>query len=350
MRIAFFVNAVETETVGYTTTTLAAAATARGHSVVYVAPGDFILRPDDSLALSAIVVPEANYKTPEKLFAALQEAAGQNQRKTFDAAEIDVLFLRNDPSLDATDRPWAATAGVIFGRLAAEHGVLVVNDPNSLTLAQNKLYLQEFPEAARPATLISRNLAEIRAFIDGHAEGCIVKPLQGSGGKNVFRIASLDDSNLNQIFEAASGEGYLITQAYIPEAKEGDVRLFLMNGRPLQRNGKYAAFRRVPAKGDVRSNIHAAGTAKKVKVSEGMLKLAELVRPKLVNDGMFLVGLDIVGDKLLEINVFTPGGLGRLATMYDTDFSDSVIVALEEKLAARTAYGPRLSNAVLATL
>ncbi len=102
----------------------------RGHSVVYVAPGDFILRPDDSLAVSAVALPEGNYKTAEKLFAALQAAAGQ--KKEFDAAEIDVLFLRNDPSLDATDRPWAATAGVIFGRLAAEHGVLVVNDPEGL--------------------------------------------------------------------------------------------------------------------------------------------------------------------------------------------------------------------------
>ncbi len=128
------------------------------------------------------------------------------------------------------------------------------------------------------------------------------------------------------------------------------MRLFLMNGRPLQRDGKYAAFRRVPAKGDVRSNIHAAGTARKVKVSEGMLELAELVRPKLMKDGMFLVGLDIVGDKLLEINVFTPGGLGRLASMYDADFSDSVIAALEEKLAVRKAYGHRLSNAELATI
>jgi glutathione synthase len=321
---------------------------ARGHSVVYVAPGDFILRPDDSLAVSAVVLPDGTYKTADKLFAALQEAAGQ--KKKFDAAEIDVLFLRNDPSLDATDRPWAATAGVIFGRLAADHGVLVVNDPAGLSLAQNKLYLQEFPEAARPATLISRNLGEIRDFIAEHPKGCIVKPLQGSGGKNVFRIASTDDSNLNQIFEAASGEGYLIAQAYIPEAKAGDVRLFLMNGKPLKSDGNYAAFRRVPAKGDVRSNIHAAGTAKKVKVSEGMLKLADLVRPKLIKDGMFLVGLDIVGDKLLEINVFTPGGLGMMGRMYDADFSEGVVTALEEKLAMRKAYGRRLTNAELATL
>jgi glutathione synthase len=95
----------------------------------------------------------------------------------------------------------------------------------------------------------------------------------------------------------------------LPEAKAGDVRLFVMNGKPLERDGNYAAFRRVPAKGEVRSNIHVAGTAERVEVTKTMLSVAEMVRPKLVQDGMFLVGLDIVGNKLLEINVFTPGGL-----------------------------------------
>jgi glutathione synthase len=348
MRIAFFVNSVEKETVTYTTTALALTAVQRGHSVVYLEPGDFILRPDDRLAASAVVLPGNPYKTPEKLYAALQEATAQKQTLAID--DIDILFLRNDPSLDATDRPWAANAGIMFGRLAAERGVMVVNDPDGLAQAQNKLYLQAFPEVVRPATLISRSITEIRAFIDNQPKGCIVKPLQGSGGKNVFHIATPDDFNLNQIFEAASGDGYLIAQAYIPEAKAGDVRLFLVNGRPLQRDGNYAAFRRVPAKGDVRSNIHAAGTARKVKVTDKMLALAEMVRPKLVCDGMFLVGLDIVGDKLLEINVFTPGGLTRLAAMYKVDFAATVIAALEEKLTLRQAYGMALLNTQLATL
>jgi glutathione synthase len=348
MRIAFFVNSIESETPGYTTTRLALAAVQRGHSVVYVEPGDFILRPDDSLAASVAVVPEASYKTSEKLYAALKDAAAQ--KKTLAISDIDILFLRNDPSLDATDRPWAANAGVMFGRLAAERGVIVVNDPDGLWQAQSKLYLQTFPELVRPATLISRNIAEIRTFIDQHAKGCIVKPLQGSGGKNVFHVATPGDFNLNQIFEAASGDGYLIAQAYIPEAKAGDVRLFLVNGLPLARDGNYAAFRRVPAKGDVRSNIHAAGTARKVKVTATMLGIAEMVRPKLISDGMFLVGLDIVGDKLLEINVFTPGGLTRLAAMYKTDFATSVIVALEDKSALQKAYGKAMPNSQLATL
>ena len=267
-----------------------------------------------------------------------------------DVSEIDVLMLRNDPSQDAADRPWAANIGTIFGRLAAARGVIVLNDAEGLAMAQNKLYFQDFPASVRPATLISKSIEEIRAFIDGQKKGAIVKPLQGSGGKNVFKIGSPKDANLNQIFEAVSGEGYLIAQDFIPEASEGDVRFFLMNGLPLQRDGKYAAFRRVPAKGEIRSNVHVGGGPEPVTVTDTMLAIAETVRPKLVADGMFLVGLDIVGDKILEINVFSPGGLNNLSDMYDTNFCDSVIVALETKHAIRQAYGPTITNRALATL
>jgi glutathione synthase len=348
MRIAFFVNSIAGESPAYTTTTLALAALSRGHEVCYVTPSDFVLRADDSLAVSGLELPVSNYKKPETLHKDLQGKS--TTTRIFDISEIDVLMLRNDPSLDATDRPWAANIGIIFGRMAAQRGVLVVNDPDGLAQAQNKLYFQDFPASVRPTTLISKNIAEIRDFLDGQKKGAIVKPLQGSGGKNVFKVTSPKDQNLNQIFEAVSEEGYLIAQAFMPEASEGDVRFFLMNGRPLMREGKYAAFRRVPAKGEIRSNIHVGGGPAAVAVTDTMLKIAETVRPKLIQDGMFLVGLDIVGDKLLEINVFTPGGLNNLSQLYETNFSESVIEALEQKKSIGHAYGQRLDNRALATL
>ena len=348
MRIAFFVNSIEGEYPHYTTTVLALSALSRGHDICYVTPGDFVLRPDDSLMVRALTLPGSNYKKPETLHKDLQ--GDDTKIETIDVDEIDVIFLRNDPSQDAAERPWAAYVGAMFGRLAADRGVLVVNDPEGLALAQNKLYFQDFPESVRPATLISKDIDEIRAFIEQQAKGAIVKPLQGSGGKNVFKIESPRDANLNQIFEAVSGEGYLIAQGYIPEAKAGDIRFFLMNGKPLERDGKYAAFRRVPAKDEVRSNIHVQGTAEAVNVTDKMLRIAETVRPKLVQDGMFLVGLDIVGDKILEINVFTPGGLWSMSQMYKADFTESVIIALENKLAIRAAYPKSVSNRQLATL
>jgi glutathione synthase len=348
MRIAFFVNSIESEEPGFTTTALAMAALARGHDVCYIAPGDFVLRPDDSLMVRATAVPAAKYKDPQAFHDALQSKDARID--TVDVSEVDVIFLRNDPSLDSDDRPWAAHIGAMFGRLASERGSIVVNDPSGLSLAQNKLYFQDFPKAVRPETLISKSIEEIRAFIADHRKGVIIKPLQGSGGKNVFKIATPDDTNLNQIFEAVSGEGYLIAQGYLPEAKAGDIRFFVMNGKPLVRDGVYAAFRRVPAKGDLRSNMHAAGTAEAVKITGDILAVAEKVRPKLIEDGMFLVGLDIVGDKILEINVFTPGGLPDIGRMHKIDFSEEIIEALENKLVIRNAYAGSISNRALATL
>lgn len=348
MRIAFLVNSIEGETGYYTTTALALAGIARGHDVYYLTPGDFVLRPDDSLMIRTTALKKGKPKKADAFINALQ--GDQAETQTIDVNEIDVLFLRNDPSEDADERPWAAHAGAIFGRLAAERGVLTVNDPDGLARAQNKLYFQGFPEAVRPTTLISKSIEEIRAFVDEQKQGAILKPLQGSGGKNVFKIGSSKDSNLNQIFEAVSGEGYLIAQAYLPDAMAGDIRLFLMNGRPLQRDGTYAAFRRVPAKGEVRSNMRAAGTATVTEITPKILAVAEMVRPKLVEDGMFLVGLDIVGDKILEINVFTPGGLPDIAELHGVDLTLDVIIALEQKMEIREAYAGRILNRVLATL
>ena len=349
MRIAFLVNDIRSEHPRYATTVMAQEALSRGHDIRYLAPGDFVLRDDDTLAVRTTVLPKSGYQKPETLQRDLVGDASTVE--TMDVEEIDVLFLRNDPAEDTATRSWATRVGPMFGRLAAERGVLVVNDPDGLALAQNKLYFQGFPASVRPTTLISRNVEEIRAFIAEQERGAIVKPMQGSGGENIFKIDSTDDKNLNQIVEAISDDGYLIAQAYLPEASSGDVRLFLVNGVPLQREGKYAALRRVPADGELRSNMHADGSAVKVEMNDRLLELAAAVRPKLVRDGMFLVGLDIVGEHILEINVFTPGGLWSLGEMYGTDFAASVIDALEEKVSIRASYSvAAVSNRTLATL
>jgi len=347
MRIAFFVNSIKGESPNYTTTVLALAALMRGHEICYVTPEDFVLSSDDSLIIRALTPPQGKYKKAATFFKALQT---EGETKRFAASEIDILFLRNDPSLDASERPWAAHVGTLFGRLAAARGVLVVNDPDGLAQAQNKLYFQDFPQSVRPETLISKSISEIRDFIDAQKKGVIIKPLQGSGGKNVFKIASPKDANLNQIFEAVSEEGYLIAQRYMPEATAGDIRFFLMNGKPLMHEGKYAAFRRVPADGETRSNVHRGGKVAPVDIDERILAVADAVRPKLLQDGMFLVGLDIVGDKILEINTFTPGGLNNVSELQGVNFCDAVVAALEEKITIRDGYGRQLSNRELAIL
>jgi glutathione synthase len=345
--IAFFVNDLEREHPGYTTTVLSHQAAMRGHSVYYVTPYDFMLRPDDTLWVHARRLPKRKYKDREEFFATLKSP--KTKVEAIDISEIDVLMLRNDPSIDS-ETPWAMEVGILFGREAVKRGVIVLNDPDSLGRAINKLYFQSFPAAARAETLITKHESDIKAFAKEHRGNIILKPLQGSGGAGVFKLEPSQKTNLNQIIEAIGRDGYIIAQAYVPAAKKGDIRLFLMNGQPLQLGGKFAALRRVASPEDIRSNIHAGGKAEAVEIGETELRVAEMIRPKLIADGMFLVGIDIVGDKILEVNVFSPGNLNSCSRLAGVDFSVPIIEAIERKAAIAAQYVHSFDNNHLAVL
>ena len=308
MRIGFIVNDVKSEEGKFTTSRLGQTAINRGHEVWVIGVGDLAYDPDGMIRARATSVPREKYGSSETYTADLQGKNAVKRRIALD--ELDVLMLRNVPSDDYLSRPWAATAAAEFARVAMNHGVIVLSDPNGLTKASSKMYFQLFPEEVRPRALITRDRAEIKHF--AQEEGTIViKPLQGSGGASVFLVRKEDIPNLNQMIDAVSRDGFVIAQQYLPAAEQGDMRMFVMNGRPLRVGRKYAAFRRVRGGDDMRSNIHAGGVKAAAEVDSTAIQIAEIVRPKLVQDGMFLVGLDIVGDKLMEINVFSPGGLGR---------------------------------------
>ena len=348
MLIAFFVNDIEREYENYTTTTLSHRAVMRGHRVCYITAEDFVLYPDDSLCAHGRFLPKRKYKDRAQFFRTLKSDKACKMDRV-DMDKVDVIMLRNDPSIDA-DKPWAMEAGILFGREAAKRGVIVLNDPDSLGNAINKLYFQSFPAEARAETLITKHASDIKAFAKEHRGNIILKPLQGSGGAGVFKVDSNNSSNLNQMIEAIGRDGYIIAQAYIPAAKKGDIRLFLMNGEPLQRNSKYAALRRVAANDDIRSNIHAGAKAEAVEIGDTELKIAEIIRPKLIADGMFLVGVDIVGDKVLEVNVFSPGNLESCSDLAGVDFSETVLQAIERKVAIARQYERVFDNRHLAIL
>jgi glutathione synthase len=303
---------------------------------------------DEKIYARARMAPKDNYKMSNAYLRDLQGSVAKVERVTVD--DLDVLLLRNDPSVDAAARPWATWAGVVFGRVAMRHGVIVLNDPNGLAKATNKMYFQTFPEEVRPKTVITRDRERIRGFAEEHGGKIVLKPLQGSGGESVFLVDSHSRSNFNQMVDAVSRHGYVIAQEYLPAAEEGDMRLFMMNGVPFKHKGKYAAFRRVRSGGDMRSNIHAGGKLRQAEVTPEALRLAEIVRPKLTQDGMFLVGLDVVGDKLMEINVFSPGGLGSAQKFEGVNFCREVIHALERKVQYMEYYQRNFDNVELATL
>lgn len=349
MKIGFVVNDVATEKAQYTTTRLAMSASNRDHEVWIMGVGELAQDPDGQVVAHAKGAGSKSYRSLETFLEDLQgDSKGKSERVVVD--ELDVLMLRNDPADDAQDRPWAQTSGILFGQLAASGGPLVVNDPVHLADAVNKTYFQHFPEEVRPRTMISRDPSDIKDFISEIGDRAVLKPLQGSGGQGVFLVDKGGKQNVNQIIETIVRDGYVVAQEYLKAAEKGDVRMFVMNGEPLKVGDQYAAFRRVNDEDDVRSNMHAGGKAKSVKITAEMLRLVEMVKPKLIQDGMFLVGLDIVGDKLMEVNVFSPGGLGSAGHLEEADFAGAVIESLEHKLVLRGAYGEALPNAALATL
>jgi glutathione synthase len=348
MRLGLVVNDVATEKSEYSTTRLALAARKRGHEVWLMGVGDLAHSDTGQVTARARAPHDKTYRS---LKAFLEDVQSEDiQPETIVIDDLDVLMLRNDPSDDAIDRPWAQTSGVLFGQLAAAAGVLVVNDPSHLANAINKTYFQHFPEEVRPRTLISRNEEDIKSFVADMGGRAVLKPLQGSGGQGVFLVTGKKGQNLNQIIETIARDGYVVVQEFLSDAEKGDIRLFVMNGRPLEIDGKVAAFRRVNEGDDVRSNMHVGGKAEKVKITDEILEVVRLARPKLIEDGMFLVGLDIVGDKMMEANVFSPGGLGSAGAIHEVDFASAVIEALERKLQIKASYGPSLSNAAIATM
>jgi glutathione synthase len=349
MKLGFLVNNVMTEKADYTTTLMAQAATNIGHDVWYIGVDELSYGCDDSVHGSATKVVKTKYHSLNSYITALQGKKAHKERIILD--QLDILWLRNDPAEDVNSRPWARLAGINFARLAMRHGVLVLNNPRGLSEAVNKMYLQYFPEEVRPKAIISRNPQEIKDFIHHQGGYAVLKPLTGSGGRNVFLIKPNEKANINQIIEAVLQDGYIIAQEYLKAAVAGDTRLFLMNGKPLIYRNKIAAISRVHGGNeDMRSNISAGAHSQKAQVTPAMLELAEIIRPKLLKDGMFLVGLDIVGNKLMEINVFSPGGLNGCERFEKVKFSQEIVRALERKVIDIKYYNRQFDNAEMAVL
>ena len=349
MKIAFVVNRLETEQANYTTIRLARIASCRGHEVALIGLGDFIYDPEDQLCAMATVVGKPKDAEDDAVFLADLKESGEPERICVE--DYDVLMLRSDPADELGVRDWAPASGLLFSQLAAKHGVIVLNDPRHLTDAVNKTYFQNFPEAVRPRTLITREADEVKAFVDAQKGGrAVIKPLQGSGGQGVFLIDKKNRQNLNQMIEAVTRDGYAIVQEYLPKAKDGDVRMLTLNGRPLKVGDTYACLHRFSETDDHRSNISAGGTVELIEPDEEMLRVADLARPKLIEDGMYLCGLDIVGDKMMEINVDTPGGINFIEDLSGVDFCGAILDDLERKVRLRDQYGGTLSNRQLAML
>lgn len=341
MKLAFIINDIETEQPSYTTIRLARRAIAMGHEIALVGLADFIYEPTGAIAGMASTPRKTEFEDDAALLHDLREDGATRTRCCL--SEMDVVMLRSDPANEVVNRPWAPNSALLFAQLMANRGVLVLNDPTHLTDASNKTYFQTYPEVVRPRTTITREPDEIKRAIETMGGRAAIKPLQGSGGQGVFIVDEASGPNLNQIIEATTRDGYAIVQEYLPRAAEGDLRMFTLNGRPLCVDGVYACCRRYNDSGDARSNITAGGKLEVTTPDADALRLAEIIAPKLVRDGMYIAGLDIVGDKMMEINVDTPGGLTQIEDETGKDFSGAIIADLEHKIRLEEHYKGRLS-------
>ena len=325
MRIGIITNAVEAKDVGESNFHLAAACAARGHEVSLASAGAFGMGSDGVPRVRARTIPAHASDSAESALAALKDTSGRWLHLT----DLDALLLRNNPFVQ---KPWARDIVFRFAELARRRGVVVWNEPRGLFAAADKLYLLELPAEVRPATLVTRHVREIERFIDHHGD-VILKPLAGSGGKDVFWIRGASRNNLDAILHAVRRDGYVVAQEYVPAARAGDTRLILLGGEPIEVDGRIAAVRRVRKAEDVRSNVHAGGSVERAEVTPGMLEVARAIAPRLVADGLHWVGLDLAGEKLLEVNVFAPGGLRAASDLEERDFTSPVIDRLEAAVA-----------------
>ncbi|HEU5208080.1 MAG TPA: hypothetical protein VFU06_01610 [Longimicrobiales bacterium] len=347
MTIGVVVNDVDTEVPAAATTVIARAIARAGHTVYMIGVGELTYHSDGRISAVARKAPRGGAERQEAFLAAIQGA--DKPRTTIQTEDLDVLYLRYNPVEQLANRPWEVDAGIVFGQMAVLHGVIVLSHPHTLSYAVNKMYLEQFPESVRPRSIITRNYDEVRRFYDEQKKRIVLKPVRGYGGQDVY-LLDRDDTNMKQIVESLSRSSYIIAQEYLPAARDGDVRLFLFNGKPLIVDGKYAALRRVNAEGDFRSNMTAGGKPAKAEITPRILEIAEAVRPRLLADGIFDAGIDIVGDKLVEINAISAGGLNAAGRLEGVDFGPAVVELIERKVEYRRRYGQQLRNRALAVM
>ena len=278
----------------------------RGHSLFHYTPDKLTLR---SGRVTAAIEPVAVRDEPGNHF-----TLGSPEKT--DLSTLDVVLLRQDPPFDM------AYLSTTYMLERIHPATLVVNDPAEVRDAPEKLLVMNYPELM-PETIITRDPDEIRAFRAEFGD-IVLKPLYGAGGQGVYRVKSDDDnfSAFLELFLTQSRDPF-IAQRYLPAVRAGDKRIILVDG-------KFAGLvNRVPAEGDLRSNMVRGGAAATTEVSKRDLEICEAIGPELRDRGLIFVGIDVIGDKLTEINVTSPTGIRAIKRLGGPDVAALVWDAIE---------------------
>lgn len=290
------------------------AAQARGWSLFYMEQQD--LYQGESKARARM--------RPLKVFADPTHWFELGEEQDSPLAELDVILMRKDPPFDME-----FVYSTYLLEQAENDGVLVVNRPQSLRDCNEKMFATLFPQCTTP-TLVSRRPDIIREFAAKHVD-VILKPLDGMGGTSIFRHRA-GDPNLSVILETltALGTQQIMAQAYLPAIKDGDKRILMIDGEPVD-----YCLARIPASGETRGNLAAGGRGEARPLTERDRWIAAQVGPTLREKGLLFVGLDVIGDYLTEINVTSPTCIREIDAAYNTDIGGKLMDAIDRQLKAR---------------
>lgn len=288
------------------------AAAKRGHELWYLEASDLSLQQGQTQARMARLTV---FENPEKWFE-LGEFVTQP------LASMDALLMRKDPPFDMN----FIYATYLLER-AEQAGLLVVNKPQSLRDCNEKLFATAFADCMVP-TLVTSRAVDIRQFIAEHQD-VIVKPLDGMGGTGIFRLQT-GGNNIGATIEVLTDNGSrpIMAQRYIPEIKDGDKRVLMIDGEPVP-----YVLARIPQGDEIRGNLAAGGRGEARPINEAEKRIAARVGPELKKRGLLFVGLDVIGEYLTEVNVTSPTCIREIDAAFNYGIADKLIAAIEQKLA-----------------
>jgi glutathione synthase len=321
VRVAFLLNDVLELVATQTSAMLIESAYALGFQVSVFDVHSFCWESDGGVSAFGHLLPPGKEFGDTRSFLSFVNAQAV---KEIGLSDLDLVMIRTNPARDKKN-DWAHTCSLHFTRQLRDAGVRVVNDPDGLSKASNKLYLANYSPVIQPRTRVTSQRDQILSWVEESTTPLVIKPLQGTRGQGVFCIGK-DAANLQAIVDTVLNDGFAMVQDYIVGAENGDIRVVLLGGEILELDGEVAAIARIPAKGDFRSNLHAGGHAQKPEISDSLREAIGTLGPNLRRDGLDLVGVDFISDQLVEINVFSTGGLYGAQNFTGKNFCEHIIM------------------------
>lgn len=324
MRIAYVMDRLDSiYPLTETTSHLMYECNQRGHTVFFLEPHDLYIRRDEVVArMRNITVPRD--LSMKQYWRSLIHCLKKDDLIFESVVEMDAIFLRKDPPLIYQTMEYLDPVS---------DRVFMINSTRGQIIANSKLYILNFPDII-PETHVSRDPVRLKKIIDDFGGAMVVKPLRRYGGEGVIKVSVKDRENLNSLihYYVAAYKAYperepIMVQEYLHGvSSDGDVRILLLNGEIL------GAMRRKAQEGEFRTNIHAGATAYKHEVTPRQRKICETLKNRLVEDGLYFVGIDIIEDRLVEINVLSPGGIPRINRLDRVKLEGRVIDFIEQKV------------------